>query len=480
MSNIPNNPGVAATFATPDGTPVPLRPEPLPMPKFPLEALGSLQNAVKACQKLGNVHEAVAAQSILGAATLATQGLANVEFPGGKTLPLSCFFITIADSGDGKTSSSNYALEPIFQRQKELEAQRKKEMPTWRIQNARWQKQMNELIKSKEVDLGELAIEPQCPPLARLILSDLTFEGLYKLFRDGQPSLGILTSEGGQFVGGHGMLSENMLRMLCGLSSLWDGGVLDRVRASEDASCIYGRRLAIHLMLQPSVAEILLSNPIVKGQGFLSRCLTVAPETMAGKRHCDINPDPSLLVEIEKYSRRMLEIMRLPTTTLPGTQNELNPRCMRLTPNQKEVWRDYQHLREDSRGSEGYYDRIPEFAAKIPSHILRLAGILTLVDDPTADLIHDAALAGAIKLGEFYLEEALRLEMLRTGDPQILHAEQLYAWLKKKNLDEFEVRYVQRHCPRHLRNGKILKSALNLLKEHGCLKQSQDTDYRVV
>ena len=38
--------------------------------------------------------------------------------------------------------------------------------------------------------------------------------------------------EGGQFIGGHGMTPEAMLRTAAGLSCLWDGEPIKRVRAA--------------------------------------------------------------------------------------------------------------------------------------------------------------------------------------------------------------------------------------------------------
>jgi hypothetical protein len=61
---------------------------------------------------------------------------------------------------------------------------------------------------------------------------ELTFEGLCKLFAVGQPSLGIFATEGGQFVGGHGMSDDAKLRTAAGLSKLWDDGETRRVRSA--------------------------------------------------------------------------------------------------------------------------------------------------------------------------------------------------------------------------------------------------------
>ncbi len=67
-----------------------------------------------------------------------------------------------------------------------------------------------------------------------------TFEGLCKLLAVGQPSVGVFASEGGQFIGGHGMSDDNKLRTAAGLSSVWDGEPIRRVRAGDGSIILPG------------------------------------------------------------------------------------------------------------------------------------------------------------------------------------------------------------------------------------------------
>src|SRR5207247_7663186 len=108
-----------------------------------------------------------------------------------------------------------------------------------------------ELIKAALDALGPAPVPPLDP---LLICPEPTFEGLCKLFRVGQPSLGIFASEGGQFIGGHGMSDDAKLRTAAGLSATWDGEPIKRVRA-DGAIVLSDRRLTMHLMAQPDVAS---------------------------------------------------------------------------------------------------------------------------------------------------------------------------------------------------------------------------------
>ena len=121
---------------------------------------------------------------------------------------------------------------------------------------------------------------PPVPPLEPLLTCpEPTYEGLCKLFAAGQPSLGIFTTEGGQFIGGHGMSEDNKLKTASGLSDLWDGNPIRRVRSGDGATMLPGRRLSTHLMAQPGVADILFRDSLLADQGLLSRLLVTAPDS---------------------------------------------------------------------------------------------------------------------------------------------------------------------------------------------------------
>ena len=102
--------------------------------------------------------------------------------------------------------------------------------------------------------------EPAAPLKPVLTCTEPTFEGLCRVFAEGHPSLAIVTTEGGSFIGGYGMSEDHKLRTISGLSQLWDGQPIRRVRAIDGTSILPGRRLACHLMVQPQVADQLLND----------------------------------------------------------------------------------------------------------------------------------------------------------------------------------------------------------------------------
>ena len=154
--------------------------------------------------------------------------------------------------------------------------------------------------------------------------SDFTFEGLVQCLNFGQPLYGIIGAEGGQFIGGHGMTEEAKLRTITGLSCAWDGEPIKRVRAKETV-ILYGRRVGMHLMVQPEVAATALGDELLTKQGFMSRILACAPESLIGKRMHKA-PPPEAGQVLRQYKARMLDIMETPYPLVPDTRNELAPR----------------------------------------------------------------------------------------------------------------------------------------------------------
>jgi hypothetical protein len=106
-----------------DSQPIPLvRPVAAPAP-YPIDALGPiLAPAAKAIAQLVQVPEALAGNSVLAASALAAQAHANVHTLGGPR-PLSLYVLTIAESGERKSTADTIACAPIRNRVATLQKQ---------------------------------------------------------------------------------------------------------------------------------------------------------------------------------------------------------------------------------------------------------------------------------------------------------------------------------------------------------------------
>ena len=108
-------------FDAPTEEPRPLIPELSEGSSFPTEALGPLAPAAHAIEDHTQAPIAIAGQSLLGAVALATQGHADVVLPTvDRKVPLSLFLLTIAASGERKSTVDGFALQPIREKEDAL------------------------------------------------------------------------------------------------------------------------------------------------------------------------------------------------------------------------------------------------------------------------------------------------------------------------------------------------------------------------
>src|SRR4051794_25660833 len=122
-----------------------------------------------------------------------------------------------------------------------------------------------------------------------------------------------------------------------GLSDIWDGSPIRRVRSGDGVSVLAGRRLSAHLMAQPAVADILFQDRLLADQGLLSRLLVTAPDPTSGTRLWH-DEQPETELTIRRYGARMLSIFERPLPLRVGTTNELEPRSITLSPAAWQAW----------------------------------------------------------------------------------------------------------------------------------------------
>jgi hypothetical protein len=475
-------PGVTIIFPTPTPRavapvcpPEPLR-RALPTPDpFPMAALGDvLAPAAQAIAEVTKAPDATCGQSVLAAAALAVQGHADVEIDG-RVCPLSENFVTVGESGGRKSAVDQVALWPHRKHERELAGKYGEEIEDYKIKLAAHKKSREMILakgktyEERQVGLRALEPEPDAPLSPILITEDPTIEGLVKLLAIGQPSMGLFSDEGGRLIGGYGMSPENQLKTAAGLSGLWDGKPIDRVRGMDGASKIYGRRVSIHIMVQPNVASLFLGNEMLAGQGLLARCLTAFPESTAGTRTynpVDISQHPAL----RQYNARMLDILETPLPLAEGKRNELDPPRLRLAADAKGLWVRFHDFVEIGLGGDGEFAPVRAFASKTAEHAARLAGILTLVDDIHARGIPLDKMASGIELAKHYLAEALRLYHAGATDPDIGLAERLLGWLKAQGRQHIWMTLIYQLGPSAIRDAKTAKRIIRILEDHHWLE----------
>jgi hypothetical protein len=409
---------------------------------------------------------ALAGQSILAAASLAVQSLGDISIDGRKH-PLSCFFISIGESGERKSATDNAVLAPHRKHERAMVEAAREEQLGYLASLEEWKKAKEQIIKKKEgikPALLELGTEPSAPLEGQFVTEEPTYEGIFKLLQYGQASIGIFSAEGGRFIGGHAMAKENQLKTATGLSSLWDGSPMTRTRSGDGCKTLFGRRCSLHLMLQPNIASDLFNNHMLIGQGLLSRCLAAYPESTIGSRpykETDISQSP----ENKAYFSAIIQLLEWPQPIAEGTLNELAPREIYLSPEAKNEWIGFHNHIEQLMQDGRELSSIRGFASKAAEHATRLAGILALVENPAATTISRPTLQAGILLSQFYTGEALRLFHSANDDQDLILAEICLEWACNQG-SMFSLPCLYQKGPSRVRDKKTATRIIEILEQH--------------
>jgi hypothetical protein len=415
---------------------------------------------------------------VLAAASLAVQGLADLVLPiaGGDPRPASLFVLTVAASGERKSTADRLALGPVAAFEAELEETYRRDLPAALAARDAWAAARDRAKRGgKGADwkaardaVKALGPEPELPLKPILTASEPTLQGLARLFQVARPSLGLMSDEGGAMLGGWGFQREQRVATMAALNSLWDGSTLKRVRAGDGAETMRGRRLALHLMLQPAIAPRLLADPEANGIGLLSRFLVAAPPELAGTRF-QREAKPESGPALATFERQLGAILRLPLPTAPGDPRQLEPRRLGFTPDGVDAWRAFADKCERRGGPGGEWCEIRPWASKAAEHAARLAAVVALFHDPEAAALDAAAFERGATLADYYGSEMLRICGAAAIGADLLEAEALRRWICDRKLKLVASSEVLQFGPNALRTADKARAALERLAAAGWL-----------
>lgn len=454
--------------------PEPLRrPTPPPEP-YPLAELGDvLRPAAEAIRRVIQAPDAIIGGALLAAASLATQPLADVHIDG-RVIPLSLWLLSVAESGERKSAVDGEAMQAAREYERELSATYSEDCERHADELAEWEARRDsargDAKKAKGQGLADklrgLGPEPPAPLLPRVTVADFTAEGLFKLLNASRPSIGAFTDEAALVFGGHGMSKETVMRTAGTLCKLWDRGELDRVRSGDGALKLYGRRLALHLLAQPVIAERALSDDVLAGQGFLARCLLAWPQGTAGSRPYraeSLRDDMAM----QRLRAVLLDVHRRPLPLTDGQAQELTPRALVLSEDAFNAWRAVHDAVEAHCAVTGSFAQVKPWASKTPEQVLRIAGVLTLTEDPGAHYIDATTIERAAELALWHLNEAVRLAGTAELSPEIRDAEALLEWAHATGRQYLYSREALRLGPNRIRERKRFEIAVGELVRTG-------------
>lgn len=372
-------------------------------PDYPTAALGPLADACARIAEAGQVQPAMVGQCLLGAASLLTQGLYNVETLAGKR-PLSLYLLTLGDSGDGKSTAQSVALEPVTRWQREAaisygSAQRNHE------------KSKATARKGDE--------QPDAPACPYRLVGDATVEGLRRDLDRGVCSQGVFSDEAAAILSGYGMSPDNRSKTAGVFSKLWDAGHLSVSRATGDRIERYGRRVALHWLIQPMAASETIGDPLLSALGFWPRFLAAWPEPQAPRLARPFHP--GTLPEVRAYWDRCDELLAVSLPEDAGTCPTLP-----LSPEARaRLGTAFERFEMEAR--RGSLQMVKAFALRASEHACRVAGVLAAFAGE--NVVSIESMNGALGLVAYSVKTWRALVDEGAADQRGVIALRLYEWL---------------------------------------------------
>lgn len=355
--------------------PTPLMPDLEAPSAYPVDSLPPLiRDAAKAIAEHVMAPLPLAAACVIGAATHLAQTRVNAPSADGAEwgMPCSLFMLTLADSGDRKSACRKLAFNEIDK----LERQNRQAFS----KAEREHKEATANMSDKETK--KYNKENPLPPENRTIYgSDASFSRIVSDFILGGLSAASWdTDEGGAMFGGHSMKSETRAAVLGGLVQLFDTGKAerDRSRGNDDGSGIaYDRRFSMMLLAQEVAVKDSLSDPLLRGQGFLPRFLFTGTVSAAGTRFRSVDTDDKAAYKdarLQRFWERCHEIMAKAGAIDPETFG-VRTFPTEMTREGLEVWTEFYNETEHGQAPLQRYSEMKPFAGRAGELARRLAAV---------------------------------------------------------------------------------------------------------
>lgn len=430
--------------------------------------------------------------SALGAVSLACQNQITVQSGSNNLIsPCNLFFLTIAASGDRKSTVDRHFTEPIIEFEKEKRFEYCEQMIVHNVTMDNWndirkdfrsrtRKAIREGAGYEELEkLEHLLImhdkkKPAPPKTIKLIYTDATPESIvYGLHRD-WPSAVILSDEAGSILNGRAMNDLGML------NQIWDGSSLSVDRKSSESFTLSNARLTISLMTQEkSLRKFIERNDgMARDIGFLARCLVSNPYSIQGNRAIKSSSNQNIVTfeKLENFKKRISFILN---KNLNSSQNST---VLKLSPEADNLWVNYFNEIEIELKPQGKLVSIKDAASKIADNALRMAAIFHFFENRPED-ISEKSMSEAISTCNSYLKNFLKLfgkYGLYSAERQ--DVDKLVGWLrlkngKRKDAIQFKKNNIRQNGP--IRNSHQLDKALEYLRNEGAVKfvNEQDTEW---
>ena len=306
---------------------------PFPVHVFP----PIIRNAVYEVEQHTQAPQALIAASVLGGISLACQNRIDVCRLNNLRGPVSLFLLTLAESGERKSTVDKLLMKPLYQLEEEWFEKYTQDLIIWRNEETAFNVEKKAMMSKLKSDIRRnkdhsttnerlkalLAASPKAPVRFRQIFNDATPAAIKDYLSGCWRSIGFMSDEAGTIFNGYA------LNELPFINKMWDGAMFSVERKSEPDKLIKDARMTLALMVQPDVFKkgyLERKGDTAKGIGFFARCLMCRPGSTQGYRQIT---SPVVSNEhLPIFHQRLMEIVNESIT-----RNDKNERqCLRFSP----------------------------------------------------------------------------------------------------------------------------------------------------
>lgn len=422
--------------------------------------------------ELTQAPESLIASSMIGAMSLACQGLMKVRVNDSLEFNTSIFSLVIANSGERKTSVDRMVLAPFYQRDKiklaksdEMKSVHDARLRAWRerekgiLSQIRKRTVKGECTATLSDALVELQLEkPFLPKMNKLIYNNVTPEALqYAMYHQGS-HIGLIADEGAN------ILDRKVMSEFSFINSMWDGVPFSVERKTSPSFTIENGRVTLSMMVQKRPFDLYLrrQGEKARGSGFFARCLIVHIDeqlSTQGERFMDKRPKSTHYLTL--FHERINELLNE-----KDLQDELSSeKVLSFTPAALYEWQRIYNLIESRIGPDERYANMNDFASKLANNVARLSALLSYFT-LGEHAIEKEYVESAWLICEWYMDQAINLFGYEEGYYEALLLSWLHREYSRRNV---RIKYndIRRYGPYVLRKGKLLdKVVSNLEKEN--------------
>jgi hypothetical protein len=319
------------------------------------------------------------------------------------------------------------------------------------------------------------------PPHPRLHTSDATEQRLFQLMHERDGAFAVLSGEGrpvfdaimGKYSGDK---RTGDALYLAGISG--DTITRDRVGGENGPEERMIRRpcLNVCVMVQPDKFLEAAGHPSLRASGALARIWPVWLPSMAGTRF-ESEDEPGLSPFAMDSYRGLLRCI-LDHEEVPDWPSEPQHHKAKLSSEAARSRRGFHNKVEKLMGEGGDYEDVRDIAAKAVSQTAKLALVLhiaenpTVLDQPESEISGDTW-AAAQGLGEWFLNEAVRVQRMAGEDVWLEHARRVLKWIQRARMESVTSTDLMQNGPRRRLKATEADKVLDTLAEHGYLRSEK-------